>query len=112
MVEFPQNVVDLAREDRRSWLLNAAALRKAEADWPRAVVLIESNLIRMEAAGWTSPLYIERCRVLLAEGIESMRSVFLALTDEGQVLRSVHPFAGLLTHEERIEIIKMTGPER
>lgn len=104
-----RSLSDLTYEDLRSWHLNAAALSKAAADWDRAAELIRSNLDRMEQAGTTSAVYIERLRELLSQGQDTMRAVFLSLTDEGQVLRSVHPFAGLLSQAERLEIIRQTA---
>lgn len=99
----------LSHEDLRSWHLNRAALANARTNWAEATFCIERNLTRMREAGCTSPFYIDRCMALMMEGFEAMQDAFLALTDEGQVLRSVHPFGGLLSQDERLEIIRRTS---
>lgn len=98
----------LSPEDRRSWHLNAAAIAHARADWSRAKAVITLNLDRMERRQTVSPTYIARCRELVSLDIDEMAAVFLALTDEGQVLRSVHPWAGLLPNDERLKILAAT----
>lgn len=99
---------NLIPEDRRSWRLNAAAIAHARADWPKAKAVINLNLDRMEQRQTVSPAYIARCRGLVALGIDEAAAAFLALTEEGQVLRSVHPWAGLLPNDERLKILAET----
>ena len=98
----------LTPEDRRSWRLNEASIRHAMADWPSARRLVTANLDRMARNERVAPAYITRCRGLLEQGPEAMKAAFLALTDEGQVLRSVHPWAGLLPDAERMAILRAT----
>lgn len=102
----------LTPEDKRSWRLNEAALAHASRDWPSASKIIARNLDRLEREQRAAPAYIARCRDLFAQGPDEMREAFLALTDEGQVLRSIHPFAGLLPQREREMILRQTRKDR
>ena len=99
---------DLSHEDRRSWHLNAAAIGHACADWPAAEIVVTRNLDRMDRDERVTPAYVARCRSLLGQGSEAMKNAFLAITDEGQLLRSIHPWAGLLPNSERIAILRAT----
>lgn len=94
--------------DTRSWHLNEAALARAACDWPAASKVIARNLDRLEQEKRAAPAYLARCRELFEMGPEAMQDAFLALTEEAQVLRSIHPFAGLLNEEERAAILKRT----
>lgn len=98
----------LAYEDKRSWHLNEAALDHACRDWGAAAEVIKHNLDAMGEHHRIAPRYLQRCYDLLAQGPVEMRTAFLGLTDEGQVLRSIHPFAGLLPERERREILQHT----
>lgn len=99
---------NLIPEDIRSWHLNEAALHQACCDWQAASKIIRRNLERMSRKKLVAPRYILRCRELLEAGPEQMTAAFLAITDEGQLLRSIHPFAGLLTATERQAILDRT----
>jgi len=98
----------LSLEDRRSWQLNAAAIKHACADWPTAKIIVAQNLDRMDLGRRVAPGYVSRCRDLLRLGPEAMKAAFLALDDDGQVLRSIHPWAGLLPNAERLAILRAT----
>jgi hypothetical protein len=50
--------------------------------------------------------WLEWKTILETENIEEVLKILTAETDEGQRLRSSSPFAGLVTTEERSEIIK------
>lgn len=102
----------LTYEDYRSWHLNSAALDNACRDWTDASKIIAHNLDRLERERRLAPTYLARCRELFEKGPEDMRSAFLALTEEGQVLRSIHPFAGLLGPDERAKILERTSKSR
>ena len=62
----------------------------------------------MDREARVSPAYVSRCRDLMRQGPEAMKRVFLAITDEGQVLRSIHPWVGLLPNDERLAILRAT----
>lgn len=102
---------DLSHEDKRSWRLNEAALAHACQNWERAAPIIARNIERLEQERRIAPGYIARCKELFAAGPQVMRNAFLDLTDEGQALRSVHPFAGLLLRDERNRILRETRPD-
>lgn len=101
-------IEELSHEDKRSWHLNAAAIEHACADWPKAVTILTRNLDRMERDRLVAPNYISRCRDLMRRGPETMKSAFLEFTHEGQLLRSIHPWAGLLPNKERLSILRAT----
>lgn len=107
-MELDNELSSLTSEDFRSWHLNAAGLEVASRKWSEASVLIARNLERLGREGRVAPGYLERCRKLFEKGPDAMREGFLTLTEEGQVLRSIHPFAGLLKPEEREEILQRT----
>lgn len=98
----------LTQEDRRSWHLNAASIAHACGDWPRARRILVRNLDRMDREHRVAPAYVAKIRSLMEQGPEVMKERFLALTDEGQMLRSIHPWAGLLPNAERLEILRAT----
>jgi hypothetical protein len=76
------------------------------SDWDRHVPTIRRNLATMRRAGSCSALYLDRWEQLLAAGPETLCEVVLADTDEGQVLRSVHPLAGILAPHERWRVLE------
>ena len=55
-----------------------------------------------------APAYVSRCRDLVKQGPVAMKAAFLEVSDEGQALRSVHPWAGLLPNAERLAILRET----
>lgn len=106
------DLTTLTYEDNRSWHLNEAALRHACQDWTAASKVIQHNLEVMGEQHRIAPHYLDRCYELLAKGPVEMRTAFLSVTDEGQVLRSIHPFAGLIPAQERLEILDRTKKGR
>lgn len=102
------NLRSLTPEDIRSWHLNAAAIRHACADWNQATIIVSRNLDRMELEKRVAPVYVARCRELMQQGPNAVKAAFLALTDEGQLLRSIHPWAGLLPNAERLAVLHAT----
>lgn len=98
----------LSLEDRRSWHLNAAAIAHACADWTSAHPVVMRNLDRMDRERRVAPAYVSRCRDLMQQGPQAVREAFLAISEEGQVLRSIHPWAGLLPNAERLAILRNT----
>ena len=102
------DVDDLSPEDPRSFRLNEASLAHAWRDWAGASGIIGRSIERMRGRGGVAPAYVERCAELLKAGPAVMTATFLALTGEGQALRSVHPLAGLLPPHERHGIARRT----
>jgi hypothetical protein len=94
------------REDRQSFALNEAGLKRAGEAWPEAKLLIAKNIETMRTAESCSEKYLARWEQLLAGSYEQLCSAILADTNEGQVLRSINPLSGLLTPEERLKIIR------
>jgi hypothetical protein len=98
----------LSPEDRRSWQLNAAAIAHACSSWSTAKIVVTRNLDRMDREKRVGPAYLARCRDLVQQGPEVMKAAFLDVSDEGQLLRSIHPWAGLLPNTERFAILRET----
>jgi hypothetical protein len=93
------------REDNQSFALTQAALIQAAKAWPEARIVMEKNIATMRRAESCSEKYLKRWEQLIDEGLDRLREVILAETDEGQVLCSAAPLAGLLSDEERLSII-------
>lgn len=101
-----QQIPRLSPEDERSWRLNAAALEAAAADWPTASAKILDHLARLATRRAASPELIGRYRELVGLGPSVLRAEVLAITDQGQALRSLHPLAGLVEPKLRYRIIR------
>jgi hypothetical protein len=99
----------MLREDVRSLALTRAALERLVGDWPRLLPFVQGNIATMRRAESCSERYLSAWEELLNAGPEMLCSVILASTDEAQVLRSIHPLAGLLSPAERTDIIRATG---
>jgi hypothetical protein len=95
----------LRAEDRRSLALTRAALARLCQSWPSGVAQVRANIATMRRAGSCSPTYLRRWEALLAAGPRALADALLADTDEAQVLRSVHPLAGLLSPCERWAVL-------
>jgi hypothetical protein len=95
------------REDTQSLELTKAALRHAAERWPEAKQLMLRNIATIRSAESCSERYIERWEELIQGRFAELCAVVLADTDEGQVLRSASPLAGLIPEEERLEIIRV-----
>ena len=93
-------------EDRRSLALTRVALDRLCRTWPADVALVRANIATMRRAGSCAPTYLRRWERLLDAGPQALRDILLADTDEAQLLRSVHPLAGLLSPRERWAVLE------
>jgi hypothetical protein len=93
-------------EDRRSLALTRAALARLRQSWPSGVPLVRANIETMRRAGSCAPAYLHRWETLLAAGPRALEETLLADTEEAQLLRSVHPLAGLLSPRERWAVLE------
>jgi hypothetical protein len=100
------NAAAMTPEDLKSFRINLAGLQSARKNWPAALVVIRKNLATMRAAESCSERYLDRWEELLAGGPDQVAEIILAQTSEGQVLRSLCPFAGLIDEDERRRIVK------
>jgi hypothetical protein len=94
-----------SKGDLRSLALSRAAVERLVGDWPGHVPLVRRDIAAMRAAGSCAELYLARWEALLVAGPETLAATILAGSDEAQVLRSVHPFAGILSPRERWAIL-------
>ena len=97
-------------EDRRSLDLTRAALARLRESWPSGVPCVLANIATMRRAGSCSPAYLRRWEALLAAGPAALDDALLADTDEAQLLRSIHPLAGLLSPRERWAVLDRVRP--
>jgi predicted nucleic acid-binding protein len=95
----------MSKEDLRSLALTRAAVERLVGEWPRHVALVRQNIAVMRRAGSCAERYLARWEALLTAGPEALAATILADSDEAQVLRSVHPFAGILSPRERWAVL-------
>ena len=86
-------------------MLTHAAIQRLLADWPCCAPLLLRNIATMRRAGSCAEEYLARWEGLVRAGPDALAAAALAGTDEAQVLRSVHPFSGLLTPAERWAVL-------
>ena len=95
----------MSKEDLRSLALTRAAVERLVGEWPRHVPLVQRNIAVMRHAESCAERYLTAWEALLAASPDVLASSVLADSDEAQVLRSVHPLAGVLTPRERWAIL-------
>jgi predicted nucleic acid-binding protein len=95
----------MSKEDLRSLALTRAAVERLVGEWSRHVPLVRRNIAVMRRAGSCAERYLARWEALLAAGPEALAATALADSGEAQVLRSVHPFAGILSPRERWAVL-------
>ena len=89
---------------RRSLEMARLIVEKIDAD-PGLFQVAHENLQRWKhIGGGTLPRCREEWKALLQRPWDQVRRILLDESDEGQRLRSSHPFAGLVSEEERRRI--------
>ena len=91
--------------DRRSLAFAEAIAAKIDADPTRAGLALARENCQRWLLEMPSPA-IDEWRVLLEQDWSQVRAVLLQENDEGQRLRQSSPFTGILSREERREIIE------
>jgi DNA-binding Lrp family transcriptional regulator len=94
--------------DMRSKTLHIAVGRKLIRN-PRLVDDAQQRLLRMYQSAPYAKVYLDRWRELLAGPVENVLRVFGADDEESKALRHASPFAGILTEEERLMILREQG---
>ena len=90
--------------DRRSLEMARLIVEKIDAD-PGLLQVAHENLQRWSRArGGALPRCREEWKALLKRPWSQIRRILLDESDEGQRLRSAHPFAGLVSEKERRRI--------
>lgn len=90
--------------DRRSLEMARLVVEKIDAD-PSLFRVAHENLQRWRRIrGGTLPRCSEEWETLLERPWTEIRQILLDESDEGQRLRSSHPFAGLVSEKERRRI--------
>jgi transcriptional regulator with XRE-family HTH domain len=90
------------RRDRRRRGLAAAVAAAVGDDWPRAEALGRRNLDVLRGAAHVSAgHWLDAWDALLDRGPEACADQLLAVGDEADDMRQMHPFAGMLSPGER-----------
>jgi hypothetical protein len=87
------------RQDAFALAYGDACLTELRRDPATVLQVSARNQALFASNGLGHQRYVERRRDLLALGIDSLSTVVLAGTDEGQALRSTAPFAGVLSQD-------------
>lgn len=88
------------RGERHALLYCQRALDALARDHDRVRSIAISNITLWERERTCSPFYPQTWRSLLDKPLAHIRGVVLADTDQGQALRSNHPFAGVFSVAE------------
>ena len=94
------------RHDRFAFLYVQACLNVMKQSPIAAQQLAHRNLSLFSQQGIGNPRYIKRWNDLLDMVPDKIVSIVMAQTDEGQVLRSTAPFAGMLSQGEILRLRK------
>ena len=101
--------------DATSLELHRAVARKVRQH-PELLARAQNNLARwrkdVESGDGSSLRYLEAWEKLLSLDVESMLAVAMQESEEPTALRYMSPFAGVLTQEERLAIIRRRRAER
>ena len=82
------------------------AIARMEADWDSGVRLVERHLDVMRRGETCSEHYLDAIVAALRRGPESFRHLMLAEDDQGQVLRSIFPFGGLVSNADMLQVVR------
>ena len=88
-----------------SLALHRAVAHRLRSD-PRLIQKAKSNLNNWLNRNQAVSAWLEWQEILETSSIEKVLKIITAETEEGQRLRSSSPFVGLITAEERRQIIK------
>lgn len=96
--------------DRRSLGYGLLIAAKLVAEPGAVIGVAQKNLGRLRAihSDGSADHYLDRWEELLGGPLETLLRVLTSTDDESIALRHAGPFAGLLTDDERLEIIRAT----
>ena len=95
--------------DARSLAMAKIIVKRIDAD-PTLIEVAHRNLQREERRRGRLSLASREWKEILTRPWSEVREILLDESDEGQRLRSSRPFAGVVTEEERLEIIRRFPP--
>ena len=110
--ESESEIHDHWREaDRRAFEMMKRIVAKIDTN-PELIRIGIDNLHRWRKQSGDQPLCLQKWEQWFAQGVpwERMRKWLLEKSDEGQRLRTSHPFAGVLTQEERESVYDFDWP--
>jgi len=101
----------LTREDRRSLVIHRAIARRLQHDPGPVLERARRTLARMSEVASPSSQPLREWSVLLDRPIEALVPVLTDLSGWARELRHVTPFAGVLSAEERKEVLRVFALE-
>jgi hypothetical protein len=92
--------------DRRSLALHSAVAQKIRRQ-PELLQKAVSFLNRWEQDGPShSAYYLEAWKKIISDGVETTLAALIDPSEQATALRQASPFAGVLTPQERMEILR------
>ena len=102
----PAAAVDLQRTDRRSLALHASVFDHLLRDPESVRKTARRNLRVMAAANPDATPWLEEWTLLLDGPLHELAAVLISTDEQACGLRRSSPFAGVLSHEERLEVLR------
>lgn len=97
------------REDRKSFELHRAIVRKLRADPAEVIRRASEGIDRLQTSPNIGPhgqRWVKEWRTAIDEGPQALERLSLRDDDHGASLRQVSPFFGVLTQDERLHALK------
>ena len=102
----PAATVDLQRTDRRSLALHARVFNHLLRDPESVTEIARRNLEVMGEANPDARPWLEEWALLLDGPVRELAAVLLSSGQQACGLRRSSPFAGVLSQEERLEVLR------
>jgi transcriptional regulator with XRE-family HTH domain len=102
----PATAADLQRTDRRSLALHARVFDHLLRDPESVREIARRNLKVMGEANPDATPWLEEWALLLDGPLHDLAAVLLSTDEQACGLRRSSPFAGVLSHEERLEVLR------
>lgn len=104
--EYRTRTDRLTRDQKRSLWLAYAVAGRIVADPDRARAMAEQNLSKMaESTRGSATRWLAEWRELLDGPLDRLLDAYTSRSPRGRELRQNMPFAGLLTDEERVQVL-------
>lgn len=93
-------------EERRSLAISTAVAAKLRESPPAVLAKARENIVRMRSIGPGEQQWVDVWESLLALGSGHVEALLISTDQFARDLRQSSPFAGVLTEEERREVLK------
>ena len=104
----PTDDAPLLRHERRSLALGAAIAARIAENPERALAMARTRLARLhalDADDWGNNPWLGSWQTLLDGPLDEILAVLVSTTQESRDLRKNSPFAGVLTQDQRAEVL-------